>query len=657
VEALRRHARQRPGNDAYVFLADGETEAGRLTFAEVDLRARAVAAELQARGAAGQRVLICYPACLDYVVALLGCFYAGAVAVPCDSSSRGAGPERLRLIVTDAQPALMLGPAAPPGTGDDRTVPSGFAALDVAEVPDSMADSWREPQLAAGTLALLQYTSGSTREPRGVMVSHGNVLANELSIAHTCQHDSSSTFVGWLPLFHDMGLIANTLQPAYLGSLAVLMPPTAFLEQPARWLHALTRYRGHTSGGPNFAYDLCVARITPEQRQGLDLSSWKAAFNGAEVVRPATLRRFTEAFGSVGFRAETHFPCYGLAEATLIAAGAPRGRPPATVVADPAVLRQGRLAPAAQGQPGTALAACGPAAYGSTIKIVDPQTSQELPAGSLGEIWIAGPSVAQGYWGRPAETSATFGARLAGTQAGPFLRTGDLGGFAAGELVITGRLKDLIVIRGQNHYPHDIEWTAEASHPALRPSCGAAFPVDADGAERLVIVYETKAGQQADPGEIAAAVRTAVAQRHGLDVHAVILAQRGGVPKTTSGKVRRQSCREALLSGQLPVLAESWRRPPAGGRDAAQAALPTRASVSSFWPRPCCRRRKAAAAWQRAPQGSPSRPAPSAWTRLRPPSPRQPSRAGTDARCRRWCSSPTARSRTSQRRCGPHPRA
>jgi nonribosomal peptide synthetase protein BlmVI len=560
VEALRGHAAGRADDPAFVFLADGDTESGRLTFAEADLRARAVAAELQARGAAGRRILICYPAGLDYVISFLGCLYAGAIAVPCDGSAR-RGLERLQLIAADAEPDLVMGPAqiaaGLAGTG------CAAPLADLAAVPASFAAGWREPPADPGALALLQYTSGSTRMPRGVMVSHGNIIANERSIAATCEHDSHSGFAGWLPIFHDMGLIANLLQPVYLGSLSVLMPPARFIENPVRWLRMITRYRPNTSGGPNFAYELCLARTTAADMAELDLSSWRVAFNGAEMVRPATLRRFSRAFEPAGFRPETHFACYGLAEATLIAAGAPRGRPPVSFDADPVALRTRRLTPAPPGGRGTALAACGPAAHGSELRIVDPETHTECPPGTLGEVWIAGPSVARGYWRQPAETEQTFRARLAGQpDSGPFLRSGDMGGFVAGELVLTGRIKDVIVVRGQNHYAYDLEWTAEASHAALRPTCGAAFSAEDGDSERLVIAYETRGDAgQADPDEIAGAIRRAVAARHGIDVHTVALLRRGAVPKTTSGKVRRQACRDAFMRGDLPTVAVSVLQP------------------------------------------------------------------------------------------------
>ncbi len=557
IEVLRRRASAQPDHDAYIFLADGETETARLTWAEVDRRARAIGAELRDRGGAGQRALITYPAEAgpEFLTAFLGCLYAGAVAVPCDAAQGRGGAERLSWIAGDAKPRFVLGS---PET--NRLVTNAVAAypLDVAAVPDTAADTWRDPGSGPATLALLQYTSGSTGNPRGVMVSHGNVMANEAAIKATCEHDGGSRFVGWLPLYHDMGLIANLLQPLYLGSQSVLMPPSAFLAKPMRWLAAVSRYRGVTSGGPNFAYDLCVAKARPRDLDGLDLSSWRVAFNGAEVVRAATLLRFLQAFGPAGFAPETFFPCYGLAESTLIVSGAPRGVPPRTVAADRGALRAGRCVPPAEdGAPARTLVSSGRPVAGTRVAIVDPDTRDELPDGQLGEVWVSGPGVAAGYWGRAAESAATFGNRL-GAEPATFLRTGDVGTMLTGELYVVARLKDLIIIRGQNHYPEDVEHTAERAHPALRPSGGAAFAIDDgdnDDQEHLVVLYEvdTRAGEP-DVADIAAAVRRAVSERHKIEVYAVVLVPKGSVPKTTSGKVRRLACRDRYLAGAMPLV-------------------------------------------------------------------------------------------------------
>lgn len=552
VEIARRHAAQTPDRPAYAFLGDGEQETARFGFAAIDLRARAVAAALQDRGLARERVLIAYPSGPEYVQGLLGCLYAGAVAVPCDEPRPGPGAERLTGIRGDAEPLLALA-AHGRGRGVPREL-EGLEVLDVARVPDSAASEWTDPHSTAADLAFLQYTSGSTRQPRGVMVSHGNLLANERSIKAACGHDRDSTFVGWVPLFHDMGLVANLLQPLYLGSLSVLMPPMSFLQRPGRWLRAVSRYRAHTSGGPNFAYELCVERMDAAERDGLDLSHWRVAYNGAEPIRATTLRRFTESFAPHGFTSGTHFPSYGLAEATLLVATGTKGEPPSTLTVDSAALRTGAVLPAGAGAPTTDLVGNGAPGLDTEVQIVDPRSQRPCPDGRIGEVWVRGPGTARGYWGRPAESRRALGARLSGTKAGPFLRTGDLGALFEGELFLVGRHQDLVVVRGQNHFPHDLEWTAEQAHSAVRPGCVAAFTVPGEGGERLVLCCElTTYGQGTDPAQVAEQVRAAMVRRHGVAPHALVVLRRGGIAKTTSGKVRRRHCQQAYVGGRLPV--------------------------------------------------------------------------------------------------------
>lgn len=557
VEVLRERAGLSASRPAYAFLPDGRTETSRLTFADVDVRARAIAAVLSVHAEPGDRVLITYPATsgLEYVTGFLGCLYAGLIAVPCDARVGRSGAERLAWISQDAEPAVVLGP------GDVGADLFGVPLLDVGSVSDGLADDYHDRLPGVDDIALLQYTSGSTRRPRGVMVSHGNIMANERAIAGTCRHDADSTFVGWLPLFHDMGLIANVLQPLYLGSLSVLIPPTAFLADPLCWPAAISRYRGVTSGGPNFAYDLCAGRAPRDPDSTVDLSSWRVAFNGAEVVRAATLRRFVAAFGPYGFTPETFFPCYGLAEATLIVTGSPRGTQPKLLRAEPDALRHGQLRPADDDGRAQTLVSSGRLAGEVDVTVVDLDTGTVLADGELGEVCVSGGSVAQGYWRRPDESAAVF----TRTGSGTVLRTGDLGALLAGELYLVGRLKDMVVIRGQNFYPDDIEWTAERAHPALRPSCGAAFAVEDGEHERLAIVYEVAPrADGVDLAEVGAAVRAAVADRHGIEAHLVALVERGSVPKTTSGKVRRGGCRAAWSAGTLPVVGVSLADDTAG---------------------------------------------------------------------------------------------
>ena len=557
VEVLRARAASDADGWAYVFLADGEREEDRLTWGELDRHARAVAAALQERGARGKPVLLLFPPGLEFVAAFFGCLYAGAVAVPSYPPSGRSAP-RLRSILQDARPCLALATRAiierwPALARDLGGGAAEIALIAPAELPDSAAEAWRPYAPEPGDLAFLQYTSGSTSDPKGVMVTHGNLVHNEVLIRDACRHDEGSTFVSWLPMYHDMGLIGCVLQPLFVGAPCVLMSPLAFLQKPERWLRAVDHYRAHTSGAPNFAYDLCVRRIPPERRKGLDLSSWRVAFNGAEPVHAATLESFADAFADCGFRREAFFPCYGLAEATLIVSGRTRPEPP--TVGRFRGLDEG-LAVADDG--GGALVASGEILSGQRIAVVDSATGERADGGRVGEIWLAGPSVARGYWGRPEQTARDFGARLPGDGT-PFLRTGDLGFLHEGRLFVTGRLKDLIIVRGRNHYPQDVERTAESSHPAVRPGAGAAFAIDLPGGEGMALVQEVDPRQTGErSGEILDALRRAVVSEHGAALAAVALVRPGTMPKTTSGKIQRQLCRRLYLEGALDPLAE-WR--------------------------------------------------------------------------------------------------
>ncbi|HEY6321946.1 MAG TPA: fatty acyl-AMP ligase [Thermoanaerobaculia bacterium] len=584
VELGRARAATLGDQPLYTFLPErGGEDVAQLSYAGLDLRARAIAAALQRLGASGQRALLLYPPGLEFVAAFFGCLYAGVVAVPAYPPRSARTLPRLLEIARDARPAVALTTtelAAMIG-GMAAQVPdlSALRLLATNAVPLDEAETWTDPGASGSTMAFLQYTSGSTAAPKGVMVTHGNLLHNEETIRQAFGQTAASVIVGWLPLYHDMGLIGNVMQPLYLGARCVLMSPIAFLQSPKRWLAAISRYRATTSGGPNFAYDLCARKISPADRTDLDLSSWDTAFNGAEPVRAETMVRFAEAFGGCGFQANAFFPCYGLAEATLfVTGGAGPGEVrgvPRVAAFDRALLEAGEARPLPAADPASStLVSCGCAWPGQELAIVDPATLTPCAGGAIGEVWLRGPSVAQGYWQRPVETAETFDGRLAkddpgGSRAGaeaspaPFLRTGDLGFLDGGELFIAGRLKDLIIIRGRNLYPQDIELTVERSHPALRPGCGAAFSIELGQEERLVVVHEherTPNDSPLDPESveaIAEAVRRAVAEQHEAQVQQVVLLRAGTIPKTSSGKIQRRACRAALLGGRLAVLGAS----------------------------------------------------------------------------------------------------
>jgi len=583
VAVLEERARTQPERCAYIFLPDGEGREVRLTYGELDRWARAIAHRLRAVAAPGERaLLLCRPG-LDFVAAFFGTLYADLVTVPVPPPHHNRPQPRLRAIAEDARPAVVLadGPlfalrehwlGEAPALADALWLPleprlpgGGHGATD-AEPPPSLPMTDR-----SAATALLQYTSGSTAGPKGVEVTHGNIIANCAIIASLFGHSPETSGVICLPPFHDMGLIGGILQPLYAGFPVVIIPPLAVLQRPVRWLRAVSLYRATTSGGPNFFYDLCLRRIRPEDREGLDLSSWQVAFNGSEAVRPETLDAFAAAFASCGFRPEAFYPCYGLAEATLIVTGIERLRRSTVASFSKAALAVHRARPA-EGAGATALVGCGAPGPGVGVEIVDPETRRRARPGEIGEIWVTGPSVARGYWRRPEETAAGFHARLAdgGEEgAGPYLRTGDLGFFHpgdagdAGELFVAGRLKDLIILRGRNHRPQDIERTVAACHPALRPDGSAAFAVEDGGMERLVVAQEIeRARRDIDHEALLRDLRQAIAAEHEVQVHALLLLRAGSLPRTPSGKIQRHVCRALYLEGALEVVASLG---PAGG--------------------------------------------------------------------------------------------
>jgi amino acid adenylation domain-containing protein len=573
VEVLRSRAERRGEELAYTFLLDGETAEATLTYAELDRRARGLAATLARAGiGSGARVLLLYPPGLDYIAAFFGCLYAGAVAVPAYPPRSRRPSARLQSIQESAGAKAVLSTASVLA-GLERQLPRRpgvvWQAAEGAELAKG-AEEWRDLEVGEEALAFLQYTSGSTAAPKGVMLRHSNLLANLEQIRRSFAQTPAERTVIWLPPYHDMGLIGGILTPLYAGNPAVLLSPVSFLQRPLRWLQAISRYRGTTSGGPNFAYDLCVEKIGKEEREKLDLSSWTLAFNGAEPVRAATLERFATAFAPCGFRKEAFLPCYGLAEGTLLAAAGRRGAGATAGAFAAADLERHRAiaieptsAEIAEIAGARVLVGSGTAPEGARLLVVDPESSVPCGPGEVGEIWIAGPAVAAGYWGLPEATAATFGAHTADGD-GPWLRTGDLGflgdfGEQRGELFVTGRSKDLIILRGRNHYPQDIELTVERSHSALRPGCGAAFAVEVEGEERLVVVQEVRREhREDDPAELVAAIRRAVADEHEVMVHAVVLLRPATIPKTTSGKIQRAACRARYLDGTLDALG-AWQ--------------------------------------------------------------------------------------------------
>ena len=588
-EILQLRAHEQPNDVAYAFLQDGKILQS-VTYLELERRAAAVAVRLRDLNAAGP-VLLLHPSGLDFIAAFFGCLHAGLVAVPLFPPRRNRSDPRLAAVIADAKArfALMTSEVLEDIKLRAAQLPE-FDSLTCVATDGLMGDATASPPCASEMKApaYLQYTSGSTSTPKGVEVSHAGLIHTLTDLDRSLEHKAGSVMVTWLPLFHDLGLIYGVLQPLYNGFPCYLMEPAAFSQRPVRWLEALSNYRGTHSPAPNFAYELCTRTVSEAEKAKLDLSHWHVAFNAAEPVREETLRTFTAAFASCGFTAKAFCPAYGLAEATLKVTGVRREIEPRVLRVDAVSLSRDRVEEADPAASDTrTLVGCGVSEIGTRIAIVDPDTFIECPTNRVGEIWVKGGIVAQGYWQRARETEETFATHLADTGEGPFLRTGDLGFLNDGELFITGRLKDIVIVRGMNHYPQDIELTVERCHPALRPGCGAAFAVEREGEERLIVAQEVERTKlrNLDTDEIVRAIRAAVAREHDLTVHAVTLLRPASIPKTSSGKIQRRHCRAAFEAGGLKAVAQ-WQQPlpPAAERSATTpAAKPSSAGSVEQW--------------------------------------------------------------------------
>jgi natural product biosynthesis luciferase-like monooxygenase protein/amino acid adenylation domain-containing protein len=558
---------------AFSFLADGERETARLTYAELDGRARAIGALLDEHDARGERVLLLFDAGLEFVASFFGCLYAGAVAVPAPPphpARLGRTLPRVQAIVADSRPTIAL-TTAPILSMIESAYESApdLRALRWIKVDELDTDDagWQPHPATADDLAYLQYTSGSTSTPKGVMITHFCLTHQSEHLARAYGYTPESVSATWMPNFHDYGLVEGIVHPAVCGVPAYLFSPLAFVQRPARWLEAVTRYGVTHSSGPNFAYELCARKVSPEECAALDLSGWRAAGNAAEPVHRETLERFHEKFAPRGFRWEAFYPSFGLAEATLmVSAGGGEPHAPLIITAQASALEQERrVVEVAPGQTGArSLVGCGRPIADTELAIVDPETGRRSAPDEIGEIWVKCEGLARGFWKRPEETEAKFHARTADTHEGPFMRTGDLGFVRHGELFISGRVKDLVIIRGQNYYPQDIEWTVERSHPLLRPGCCAAFSVEVNLEERLVLVQEVRREfTSADEREVFEAIRERVAEHHELQPYAVVLVETGTINKTSSGKIQRHASRREFLAGTQEAVAR-WQAHDAG---------------------------------------------------------------------------------------------
>lgn len=558
IDILRWRAEHQPDRLAYRFLVDGEYEEDIITYKNLDDRARSIAASLQSCSQAGDRALLLFPPGLDFIAAYFGCLYAKVIAVPAYPPHPARLEKTLPMIlgiVADATPAVVLLTSSLFDVIESQNeISERFGDMNwlVTDRDELQGRSWEQPRIEGNDIAFLQYTSGSTTIPRGVMVSHNNLLHNLGRIENYFGQSSESHSVIWLPLYHDMGLVGGILQPLYSGYPSTLLPHMMFLQKPFRWLQAISRFKATTSGGPNFAFDLCVRKIKPEQRELLDLSMWEVASNGAEQVYDKTLQRFTDFFSTCGFRGEAFLPCYGLAEATLMVTGGPKLRTPVVKHLMRSEFGQKKQIISSVNDENTmTLVGCGQYRTDQDIRIVDVDNLTPCGAGEVGEIWVSGASVARGYWNKPVETAFTFDAHLSTSGEGPFLRTGDLGFMKDGELYITGRLKDLIIIDGRNYYPHDIERTVEFSHASIRHAGCAAFSIDGDAGEKLVVIVETGHTADVNADEITRSIRSAVAQNHDLHVSDISFARPGGISRTTSGKIKRYLCKTNYVNGTL----------------------------------------------------------------------------------------------------------
>jgi len=583
AELLSERAKEKKGKTLYTFLADGEEDELLLSYEQLDKEAKTLAARLQKAKQEGKRALLLYPPGLDYIIAFFGCLHSKVVAVPAyppDPNRLSRTLPRLLAMIRDSQAELVLTTSSIKDMAEFlfQEAPElrklQWIASDEAE--GAQAADYEPMSIAREDLAFLQYTSGSTGDPKGVMLSHGNLLHNLELIRQAFGVGPETRALSWLPPYHDMGLIGGIIEPLFAGITAVIFSPLDFLQQPLRWLKAVSKYKSTASGAPNFAYDLCVKKATPQLVESLDLSSWDLAFSGAEPIQLETIERFSRTYAPSGFKKEAFYPCYGLAEATLIVSGGSKMKGFRSKYLDSKALENHQVREGKEG--GAPLISCGQSLQDQKILVVNPETSEVLPPDSVGEIWVKGPSVAQGYWNKPAESQAAFQAFTKAGE-GPFLRTGDFGFLQEGDLYVTGRMKDMMIFAGANHYPQDIEANIEKLDLPLRLGCGAVFSVSEQEEEKLVLAWEVDEKRMSPERlpEVYQKIRACVSGNHDLHVHAICLLNKGGIPKTSSGKIQRQATKKAYLEGGLEVYG-SWKEAakpaPTGGETLSQRLRP-----------------------------------------------------------------------------------
>ena len=570
ITLLRDRAHEQPNQRVYTFLADAETESKGLTYQELETQARAIAARLQYLNAGGSQALVVYPYTggIEFIAAFFGCLYANVVAVTSNAPKNASTLTKLEERAIDSQATFGLttkelldkfqfiqnnNPELAPKLKQIQWI-----ATDTLD--DSLASLWIDPNIDGDNLAFLQYTSGSTGTPKGVMVTHQNILQNSEIIKQTFQHTRNSKGAIWLPLFHDMGLIGGVIQPIYVGFPVILMSPIALIQNPLRWLEVISYHRATTSGGPNFAYDFVCRNVNPDRLENLDLSSWEVAFCGAEPILAHTLEKFYHTFAAVGFRFEAFYPCYGMAEATLFISGGLKSEIPQVKYLDSNALAENKVVEIADKTKARSIVSCGKVWLDSKIAIVNPDTLIQCSPDRVGEIWLSGSGMGKGYWNQEQKTRDTFSAYIQPSGEGPFLRTGDLGFLADGELFITGRLKDVMILWGRYQYPQYIEQTIEKSHPALRSNCSAVFSIQVKDEECLVVAVEIERThlRNLNVSEIVSAIYQAIIIEHPIEVRAIALLKTGTIPKTSSGKIQRSSCKAMFLAGTLDLVGQ-WQ--------------------------------------------------------------------------------------------------
>jgi len=558
IELIRFRALHQTDDIAYIHIKDNKDNKENITYGEFEQRIKALAAKLQSYDIQGERIILMYPSGIDYIVAYFAVIYSGAIAVPVYEPRQSIHFKRLINILEDSSPKLLL-MSDKTATVTNQELMNGLTAYgakllitDNPEFKPLSADSWKPIILENNNIVFLQYTSGSTGNPKGVMVSNGNILHNSQQILHATKPDSSFCCVSWLPPYHDMGLIGGLIQPLYAGYPCIILSPVSVIQRPIKLLKTIHKYRATISGGPNFIFDACVDRIRDKQLEGIDLSSWRIAFNGAEPVNAHTMKRFSERFKHYGFDDNAHYPCYGMAETTLFISGSRTGRGAVVQQFDKKSLQKNQARPACKNKT-QLLVSSGFVSRSMDIKIINPENNIECTEQQIGEVWIQGNSVARGYWKREKIPGEDFFGVIKGDRKHHYLRTGDLAFFQKNELFITGRIKDIIIIRGKNHYPQDIEYTIINSHPEIKPNSGSAFSIDHEGSERLVILQELNHRLNEDKKyEIREIICGEISQHHELQLLDIVFISPGKLPKTTSGKIQRQTARTVYLTKYYP---------------------------------------------------------------------------------------------------------